>query len=55
MNNDNLTVEELEEKLTRIKNDLLRQDTDAGRIALQMYVEYLEDELKEARARQKAS
>jgi hypothetical protein len=55
MNNENLTVEELEEKLTKIRNDILRQDTDAGRVALQMYVEYLEDELKEARARQKTS
>mgnify|MGYP003346007147 CR=1 FL=1 len=44
----NLTEEELQEKIASVEKDLLQQTTDAGRVALQMYVEYLEDCLKEA-------
>lgn len=48
-----LTIEELEEKIKKVELDIQNQTSEKGRVALQMYVEYLQDELKESRARNK--
>jgi septal ring factor EnvC (AmiA/AmiB activator) len=52
-----LTVKELEEKIKQVEEDLKKSDSENGRTVLSSYIEYLEDELKEAkqRERQKAS
>jgi hypothetical protein len=49
--NDSLTPAQLEEKIKRVEIDLKQQTLDEGRVALQMYLDFLKEELKEARAK----
>lgn len=45
----NLSVEELEAKIKQVEADLGRQDTDKGKEVLASYLDFLKDELKEAK------
>lgn len=53
MNTRELTVQELEEKITKVREDAKNIDQEKGREILLFYIEYLEDCLKEARANNK--
>jgi hypothetical protein len=44
-----LTVQELEDKIKQSTEDILKMPTERGREALMTYIEYLQDELKEAK------
>jgi hypothetical protein len=44
-----LTVQELEDKIKQSTEDILKMPTERGREALMTYIEYLQDELREAK------
>ena len=44
-----LTVQEIEDKIKQATEEVLKMPTERGREALMTYIEYLQDELKEAK------
>jgi len=44
-----LTVSEIEDKIKKVEEDLRSADTENARMALTSYIDYLQDELKEAK------
>jgi hypothetical protein len=44
-----LTAQEIEDKIKQATEDILKMPTERGREALMTYIDYLKDELKEAK------
>jgi len=49
-----LTVQELEDKIKKAQQDIVNCLTENSRDALTVYLDYLKDELKEAKKREKS-
>lgn len=47
-----LTVQELQEKISKVQEDIKHTTQEKGREILMSYVEYLKDELKQAERKQ---
>lgn len=47
-----LSVQEIEEKIKRVEEDMRNMPNEKGREALSTYLEYLRDELKQAKGKQ---
>jgi predicted nucleic acid-binding Zn-ribbon protein len=48
-----LTVQEIQEKITKVQDDIKHVTQERGREVLSSYLEYLKDELKQAERKQK--